>query len=257
MPAHYDHSVVQRSHVTGESQALDLIEEALIETTRERDELSGQRLLWWVRPSTRPVNMGMLLEQRGFMVVEEAEILAFDIVSPDGARRDPSIQLADQGYNWIVARNLDQMRLTHEMRVRNLGNGGPQTFEENEAVADLRALERLETESAIDDPATSSFRLREDEEISIEFLAFDGKTPIATAGLAVRESVANFWGAATEVEYRRRGAYQLLLGARCEVARRLGATLALVKARRGTSGPLLIAAGFRRAGLQTCYALPV
>lgn len=255
MPAHYGHSVVQWSRVSGEQRARELIEEVLAETVGERAQLSDQRLLWWVRPSTRPANMGAVLGRRGFTVVEEAEILAFDLVSAEGTERDPSASRYGHRHKWRIIRSLDEMRLAHEMRVRALGTGGPQVFEEAEAAADLRALERLEKEHPVDWRGPAPDSLREDQEVSMEFMAYEGSEPVATAGVTLRGAVAILWGAATAKEYRRRGAYRLLLGARCATARRVGATLALVKARQGTSGPLLRAAGFRRVGSQTCYAL--
>lgn len=254
MPADYGHSVVQRSFVDTEAEARELIEETLAEASGKRAQLPGQRLLWWVRPSTRPHNMAALLEERGFALAEEAEILGFDLLAVGGTPRHQSGRPGGRIQTWQVARSLDQMRLAHEMRVRSLGSDGPQVFDEAEAANDLRVLSWLEEEHPVDGIGPAP-RIWDGQAVSIEFLAYEQNSAVATAGLTVRSKVGTFWGAATEQKHRRRGAYHRLVDARCEVARRLGATLALVKARRGTSGPLLKAAGFRRAGLQVCYAL--
>jgi GNAT superfamily N-acetyltransferase len=69
--------------------------------------------------------------------------------------------------------------------------------------------------------------------------------------------VARLWGAATLPDARGRGAYRGVLAARLRRARELGASLALVKGRAGTSAPILARAGFRRYGEERLYRLAV
>lgn len=257
MPADYGHSAVQRSYAASDSEARALIEEVLTDSIRARGHLPDQQLLWWVRPSTMPRNMAQLLEQRGFALVEEVEILGFELVSTSGVPFQPAGRRGVNLQTWRIVRTLDEMRFAHELRVRSMGSGGPELFDEAEAARDLRILQRLEEAHPVDGPESAPFIPREVEEVSIEFLAYEEMVPVATAGMSVRGAVGNFWGSATEEAYRGRGAYHLLIDARCQVARRLGATLALSKARRDTSAPLLKKAGFRWAGVQDCYALPL
>lgn len=71
------------------------------------------------------------------------------------------------------------------------------------------------------------------------------------------QSVARLFGAGVIPEFRGRGAYRGLLAARLDDARDRGATLALVHARSGTSGPILCRVGFVQVGQQTVIEVPV
>ncbi len=65
--------------------------------------------------------------------------------------------------------------------------------------------------------------------------------------------------AAAEMEWLPVGAIELraVLAERLRLARDHGATLALVKGRVLTSGPILLRAGFADYGEERCYWLPV
>lgn len=65
------------------------------------------------------------------------------------------------------------------------------------------------------------------------------------------------FGAGVVPAFRGRGAYRALLAARLHDARGRGATLALVHARSGTSGPILRKIGFAQVGQQTVIEVPV
>ncbi len=69
--------------------------------------------------------------------------------------------------------------------------------------------------------------------------------------------VARLWGAGTLPRFRGRGAYRALLAERMRVARGYGATLALVKGKVDTSGPILRRAGFTPYGEERAYCVPV
>lgn len=58
-------------------------------------------------------------------------------------------------------------------------------------------------------------------------------------------------------EYRRRGAYRAVLAERLRLAHVHGATLALVKGRVETSGPILLRHGFAVYAEERCYWLPL
>ena len=58
-------------------------------------------------------------------------------------------------------------------------------------------------------------------------------------------------------EYRGRGVYRAMVQARLAEATRRGATLALVKARAGTSAPILRKAGFRSYGREIHWHLEI
>ena len=79
----------------------------------------------------------------------------------------------------------------------------------------------------------------------------------AVGGCTLRGEVAQLWGAVTLREYRRRGAYRAVLAERLRLARVHGATLALVKGRVETSGPILLRDGFAVYAEERCYWLPL
>jgi len=92
---------------------------------------------------------------------------------------------------------------------------------------------------------------------SFRVLASVGGEPAACGGCTLRDEVAHLWGAVTLREYRRRGAYRAVLAERLRLARAHGATLALVKGRAETSGPILLRAGFAEYDEERCYWLPL
>ncbi len=89
-------------------------------------------------------------------------------------------------------------------------------------------------------------------------------TPVATGGCTLSAGpdgapgpVARLWGACTVPDHRGRGAYRAILAERLRIAREWGATLALVKGRVETSGPILSRCGFTRYGSERLYRLTV
>jgi len=81
--------------------------------------------------------------------------------------------------------------------------------------------------------------------------------PAAGGGCGIVGQVARLWGAGSRPAFRGLGAYRALLAARIALAREHGATLALVKGRVDTSGPILRRAGFTSYGEERSYCLPV
>jgi GNAT superfamily N-acetyltransferase len=103
-------------------------------------------------------------------------------------------------------------------------------------------------DEAIEDLATwSSFRV----------VAFVEDEPVSTGGCSLSGEVAQLWGAVTLPASRGRGSYRAVLAERLRLAREHGATLALVKGRVLTSGPILLRAGFSDYGEERCYWLPI
>lgn len=88
-------------------------------------------------------------------------------------------------------------------------------------------------------------------------LAYDGDRAIASGGLTLVDGVARLWGGGVVPDSRGRGAYRAVLAARLEHAVERGATMALVKGRVQTSGPILRRAGFEVHGQERSYVLPL
>ncbi len=84
----------------------------------------------------------------------------------------------------------------------------------------------------------------------------DGE-PIGSGGVQVVDGVARLTGGVVVPQWRRRGVYRALLGARLTYAVGQGATMALVKANPTTSGPILLASGFTSYGPEPVYAVPL
>ena len=87
--------------------------------------------------------------------------------------------------------------------------------------------------------------------------AAGGGSPSRPAAARCAEEVAHLWGAVTLREHRRRGAYRAVLAERLRLARAHGATLALVKGRAETSGPILLRAGFADCDTERCFWLSI
>ena len=186
---------------------------------------------WWVSSATRPPDTEATLRARGGKQIDAVRILARELGGglPDLAvPGDVTVELvADER----------TFRAASLVTVRGWGRREP-------AAA---ALAREFTETIQDLATWSSFRV----------LGLVGQQPASSGGCTLSGEVAKLWGAVTLREYRRRGAYRAVLAERLRLARDHGATLALVKGRAETSGPILLRAGFADYAEERCYWLPV
>jgi GNAT superfamily N-acetyltransferase len=71
------------------------------------------------------------------------------------------------------------------------------------------------------------------------------------------DGVARLWGGVVTPPVRGRGVYRTMLDARLSYAVTHGATMALVKGRVDTSGPILRRAGFVAYGREPVYDIPL
>ena len=93
---------------------------------------------------------------------------------------------------------------------------------------------------------------------SIRIRALGANLPaVSSGGCTLHGEIAQLWGAVTLREYRRRGAYRAVLAERLRLAHARGVTLALVKGRVETSGPILLRSGFALYSQERCYWLPL
>ena len=88
-------------------------------------------------------------------------------------------------------------------------------------------------------------------------VAYLDGVPVGAGGIAQPGDVARLWGGSVREEARGLGVYRALLDARLRYGRDHGATMALVKGRIQTSGPILRRAGFERYGEERSYLVPL
>jgi hypothetical protein len=202
------------------------------------DEVSGHvrrwhlpGVAWWVSSATRPPHTEETLRARGSKQIDAVHILARDLAAglPDlNVPDDVTVELVGDEPTFRAA-----SMVTVRGWGRKLPTGAALAREFAEAVEDLASW--------------TSFRV----------LARIGREPASTGGCTLRGDVAQLFGAVTLREFRRRGSYRAVLAERLRLAREHGATLALVKGRVATSGPILLRAGFADYGEERCYWLPV
>jgi len=88
-------------------------------------------------------------------------------------------------------------------------------------------------------------------------VAYADGSAVGAGGLDVVDGVARLWGGAVIESARGGGVYRALLAARLSYAVGHGATMALVKARTDTSGPILLRAGFAAYGQEPIFHVPL
>jgi GNAT superfamily N-acetyltransferase len=88
-------------------------------------------------------------------------------------------------------------------------------------------------------------------------VAYLDGVPVGSGGLSLVAGVARLWGGAVREEARGRGVYRALVDARIRRGLEHGASMALVKGRVETSGPILRRMGFSRYGEERSYRVPL
>ncbi|WP_446663689.1 GNAT family N-acetyltransferase [Flexivirga sp. B27] len=186
---------------------------------------------WWISPATSPDGFGHALAAAGGRLTETADIYAFDMTDSLPAVGDTSGVRTELV---VDERTLDDFRMVAEA----VWQDPPQTAERRASLL-----------------AEVSRPIAETHECRV--VAYDGDAPVAMGGMQVVDGVCRLWGAATLESERGRGAYRAVLLRRLQEARALGATLALVHARIGTSGPIVARCGFTSYGRGYSYELPL
>ena len=211
-------------------------------TVRSLDEVVGEvaarvrgwglpGVRWWVSDASVPASTEDTLRARGAELTDTARLLARELEGgpPDlGLRHDVTVELVHDERTF---------RLASDITVQGWERPEPGeaefTRQLEEAIADLKSW--------------SSFRV----------VAMVNGEPASTGGCTLSGEVAQLWGAVTLPALRGRGAYRAVLAERLRLAAGHGATLALVKGRMVTSGPILFRAGFADFGEERCYWLLV
>ena len=228
--------------------ARDRAEGLVLETIEEVRASGGERLVWHTGDAISPSFMDDLLPQHGFEKTEDLEVLAFELGDhprPNLPRLDVpddiSVDLVRDGAGILQADTI----------ASRIFSNSPEATEP-EIRAYLRGLEDLEHRTPEPDDARTLRFLAclSDRTQGIE-------TVVATAGAQIVDETVRLWGAGTLAEHRGRGAYSALVVQRCRFAHALGATLALTKANKTTSAPLLQNAGFRPVASERRHLLRI
>ena len=226
-PNHYQHPT-QVAWSSAARPADELIDEVLMQVSGwGRDSV-----YWWVRADTGPADTEAALQARGATLVETVQVLAYDLAS--GV---PELSMA-AGPQAELVRDERTLRASHLVFAEVWDDHRERT---PAAIAEelCGVLESLES--------WSDYRI----------VVFVDGEPAAGGGCAIVGEVARLWGAGTRPAFRGRGAYRALLTARMRIAQQHGATLALVRGRVETSGPILRRAGFTPYGEERSYRVPV
>ena len=200
-----------------------IVDEAL-ERARTWDRT---KLGWWVTESTRPAALVNTLRSRGAEDVLDLDVLALELADgvPDlGPTPGITTERVLTRQQHLDADQVNVAVWNHEpISAERLQEQVDADFD----AADIRVLARLDGE------------------------------PVATGGCTVVDGVARLWGAATIEPARGRGGYRAVLRLRMQLAREIGATLALVKGQVKTSAPILKRVGFAEHGRERLFQLPV
>lgn len=196
-----------------------------------------EHVWWWIRADTEPRATEETLLKQGATLAEAVQVLGYDLTDgmPDLALPVPAGADCPEAELVTDERTLRASHLVSEQVWDEHRDWSPAAF-----AADLASVrEGLDS--------WSDFRV----------VVFVGGQPAAAGGCGIVGDVARLWGAGTLPAFRGRGAYRQLLFTRISAAREHGATLALVKGRVATSGPILRRAGFTLYGEERSYCLPV
>jgi len=191
--------------------------------------LGGTGVRVRVTPRSKPSDLAEALTNQGYRLTESTEVLAWELREPGGAPRSPSFRQPEG----IVVREISSdvdYESYHELTASVFGDPRP-------------------TDETLKAFGEEFHRRVHDRGHSDRFLARKDEVPVGLAGMEIVEGVARMFGAGVLPEHRGSGVYGLLVRCRCEEAARRGATLALVTARVGTSGPILKHHGFRPVGI--------
>jgi GNAT superfamily N-acetyltransferase len=226
-PDYFDHPL-EVIRFTPAGPVADAVEMAL---GRAREY--GLPKLWWAVRLDSPPGVGELLAARGATVDETLDVLARDL-SGGAPELPPPATEAELRWAADTATMRDGLAVGAEVF------GGSMTPDD-----------RIETEAkraAADIPAGKGGTV----------VAYAGGVPAAVGGVTVTdEGVARLWLGAVLESARGQGLYRAVLAARLTYAARHGATMALVKARTRTSGPILRRAGFAAYGQELIYEVPL
>ena len=212
------------------------VEELIGKVMRQVRGAGGKGLHWCVRTDTQPKDMETRLKDHGYRLDEDVDVLTWDLGTDPAPRLPPFPE--QPGVTTAQVLDEASLRTSHRIASEAFGEGSPPEEAMVTCVGELRQSVKTGVWNGT------------------EFIAHVDGRPVASAGVALAGKVARFWGAGALPAFRGRGAYGALVLARCRWAHAHGAELALVKARKGTSRPILLRHGFSGQGSERCHVAP-
>ena len=194
-------------------------------------ELGGPEVHCWAKLHNEP-SVDTVLLARGGVLDETLDVLALDLT--DGL---PDVGPWDQRIDLRWATDAATARDHHEVGMVVFGGEMAPDDELERAAADGRRQLPAGEGGAV--------------------VAYLDGAPVGAGGVAQPGDVSRLWGGSVREEARGLGVYRALLDARLRYGRDHGATMALVKGRIQTSGPILRRAGFERYGEERSYLVPL
>lgn len=205
---------------------------ALIEQVQAEAAAHGaDSTSWWISPSTRPRDLGQALVEAGGRVTETCDIYVLDLTEA----------LPDPG----DITHLRTAVVDDEQTLDDFSGVGQQVWGTSPPDEARRAAALAEIARPLSE--TGNARV----------VGYLDEQPVSMGGVEIVDGVARLWSAATLDAARGRGAYRAVLHHRLLLAQQLGARLALVHARVGTSGPIVQRYGFSSFGRGYTYELPI
>ncbi|MDQ6934625.1 MAG: GNAT family N-acetyltransferase [Actinomycetota bacterium] len=208
-----------------ERPAAELVREVIAEVRR----LGLPSFIWWIKLDTTPEDLEGELVAQGAQLDQTLTVLARDLA--EGA---PGL---DPPVDAVVRAVADRAGLEEAWALDAAVFGGE--------VPPPGDAERLVARTVAAKAAGTDVRM----------VAYLNGVPVGSGGLAFADGVLRLWGGAVVEAARGRGAYRALLDARLRWGVEHGATMALVKGRTQTSGPILRRAGFTAYGEERSYLL--
>lgn len=185
---------------------------------------------WIVFPGSRPKNINVLLENRGFKKTFLMDGMYFEVPN-DIPQASPGVTIEELSWD-----NLDEYVMTALEGFRR----------ENEPITQERInLSKLNFEK----------RLRERDERKGSFLARLNGQPAATGAIHIFPNAGYFMGSSVRPTFRSKGLYRSLVFHRLSLLRDQGIQLALIHARCDTSAPICKRLGFHSLFQSVQYEL--
>jgi GNAT superfamily N-acetyltransferase len=206
--------------------------EAAVDRLLDRARAFGLPELRWQVGAADPEGLAGQLAARGASVVLTLDVLASDLTGGPPAIRPAAVAVTTAwATDFATARDGSAVGIT--------GFGGTMPPEErirDNAARDARSV-----------PAGDGGMV----------VAYVDGVAAGSGGVTLADGVARLWGGAVRPAARGQGVYRHVLATRLRYAAAHGATMALVRGRTDTSGPILRRAGFTAFGHETLYRVPL